>query len=337
MVALRLETCVWITKILYGTCVNKQTNILSGSREHALSHLIKANEVDVAVVTETDMPSTEASGFALEGFVTFSPLGSEFLMGKDRVRVLIFVRASIADTVKLRPDLMSTTIQSIWVELAVRQLGVIVIGGLYRQFRQPPSLEVEELEESLSQARCASLGKCVIMLGDFNLDSHKTDDPSYYKRALLKSLEAGMTSIGLTYNKTPATWRSNGCHGGLYLSSCLDHIYHLGVRAEVTVLPDTSTDHRPVMAMVSGLGSSEPPVTIVRRNYKAVSRSDLEEASSRSDWSALYAIRDVEDVLAFITANIIEALDLICPPKRITVKKGHNLYLANDTLRLMAA
>jgi hypothetical protein len=90
------------------------------------------------------------------------------------------------------------------------------------------------------------------------------------------------------------------------------------------------------MASVSGLGSSEPPVTIVRRNYKAVSRSDLEEALSRSDWSALYAIRDVEDVLAFITANIIEALDLICPPKRITVKKGHDLYLANDTLRLMA-
>jgi hypothetical protein len=77
---------------------------LSGSREHALSHLIEANKVDVAVVTDTDMPSTEASGFALEGFVTFSPLGSEFLMGKYKVRVLIFVRASIADTVKLRPD-----------------------------------------------------------------------------------------------------------------------------------------------------------------------------------------------------------------------------------------
>jgi hypothetical protein len=49
----------------------------------------------------------------------------------------------------------------------------------------------------------------------------------------------------------------------------------------------------------------------------------------------VYAIRDVDDILKFITAGIILALNIVAPEKEIRVKKGPNLYLKRETLEAM--
>jgi hypothetical protein len=49
----------------------------------------------------------------------------------------------------------------------------------------------------------------------------------------------------------------------------------------------------------------------------------------------VYAIRDVDDILDYITDGIVLALDIVTPEKEIQVKKGPNLYLTRETLEAM--
>jgi hypothetical protein len=49
----------------------------------------------------------------------------------------------------------------------------------------------------------------------------------------------------------------------------------------------------------------------------------------------VYSFRDVDDILDFITARIVSAIDTIAPVNEIRVKSGPNLYLRRETLEAM--
>jgi hypothetical protein len=102
-------------------------------------------------------------------------------------------------------------------------------------------------------------------------------------------------------------------------------------------MPDATTDHRPVVTTVraGGRGPDTKLVYLKRRNFKAITRGELEGALNLTDWSKVYDIRDVDAVLDYITAGIVSALDTIAPEKEIRVKKGPNLYLTRETLEAM--
>jgi hypothetical protein len=65
------------------------------------------------------------------------------------------------------------------------------------------------------------------------------------------------------------------------------------------------------------------------------STQELEGTLRLTDWSEVYAMKDVDDILNFITAGIVSALDIIAPEKEIRVKSGPNLYLWRETLEAM--
>jgi hypothetical protein len=102
-------------------------------------------------------------------------------------------------------------------------------------------------------------------------------------------------------------------------------------------MPDSTTDHRPVVTTVRA-GSHSPGTKLVslkRRNFKAISREELEGALSITDWTKMYSIKDVDDILVYITAGIISALNIVAPEREIRVKKVPNLYLTQETLQAM--
>jgi hypothetical protein len=116
-----------------------------------------------------------------------------------------------------------------------------------------------------------------------------------------------------------------------------DHVYTKGLVLESKVMPDATTDHRPVVTTVRA-GGSRPDTKLVslkRQNFKAITRGELEGALNLTDWSKVYDIRDVDAVLDYITAGIVSALDTIAPEKEIQVKKCPNLYLKGETLEVM--
>jgi hypothetical protein len=86
---------------------------------------------------------------------------------------------------------------------------------------------------------------------------------------------------------------------------------------------------------VHGSGYTEQLTSIVRRNFKAVRRDELELALARSDWTGIYGLRDVEDIHKIIIDGINAALDVVAPLKKIRVRKGGQLYLTAETLARM--
>jgi hypothetical protein len=89
-------------------------NIASSGRELALGHLLKSNDVDVASITETEIPASSPL-FGVDGYVSYAPLTE----AGTKTRVLMLIKTSIATrgNARLRLDLMSSTLPTIWVEV----------------------------------------------------------------------------------------------------------------------------------------------------------------------------------------------------------------------------
>jgi hypothetical protein len=80
-------------------------NLARGTKELALSHLLVSNNVDVAVITETELPAPLAVVFSIGGYTTYLPL----VLPGVKTHVLTLVKSNLAvqASVRLRLDLMS--------------------------------------------------------------------------------------------------------------------------------------------------------------------------------------------------------------------------------------
>jgi hypothetical protein len=126
--------------------------------------------------------------------------------------------------------------------------------------------------------------------------------------------------------------------GDYHRYSRLDHFYTKGLISESVVLPNSTTDHRPVVTTVRAknhVPGAEKLVSLKRQNVKAVTRPELEGALNLTDWSEVYDLKDVDAVLEYITAGITSALNIVAPQKAIRVKKGLNLHLTRETIETM--
>jgi hypothetical protein len=309
----------------------------------------------VAVITETELPAPSAVVFSIDGYITYLPL----VLPGVKTRVLTLVKSNLAmqASVKLRLDLMSLSVQSVWIEISLPKLKKLVIGGVYRQWSSvttmnTPSLnhipvqrkcglamEREQLEIIVGQIQLATeAARAVVVLGDFNLDAHRLQDESYSRQALLQYLVDGTKAAGLQYSSTPPTWKSFGNFANGHRVSCLDHVYHEGVIAVVKVLEDTTSDHSPVLARIEADQNVGANVqNIVRRNYKGIMRCEFEAALQLWPWDAVHGLENVEDVHAYVVRGITAALDLIAPARAIKVRRGADLYLSPETLDMMEA
>lgn len=322
------------------------SNLGRGSRELALSRLLDANKVDIAVVTETELPGDAAAIFAINGYATFLPL----LGTGEKARVLVFAKLSVA--VKIRQDLMAPGVPTVWVELARQRQPNLIIGGAYRQWTSSAQsgalkfgrkFERDQLEVIVAQMRAAAAeSRAVVVLGDFNLDTLRAHDDGYNGLPLLSRLLDESSAAGLVRVSTPPTWESHGCFVGAdgvsrHRSSCIDHVYSVGVAVTVSVLTDRTTDHRPVLAVVEGREAAAALEPIERRNFKKIRRQGLEDALNLWPWQTIYAMEDVEATTKFVVDGITSALDMVAPVRAIKVRKSDrgDLYLSTDTLDMM--
>jgi hypothetical protein len=199
-------------------------NLTSGTKELALLDLLVANNVDVAVVTEAEVP-TYRGAFDVAGYVAFLPA----VPNGNKYRVIVYVRCDVAlaTDARLETDIMSEGLQAVWVRLDARPKGpggraatpAMIVGGLYRQWSRwslsgldrSAAMQWEQLTEFLQQVdKAARSSRAVIVLWDVNLDALRKCDGTYKLRPMLTELRAGMARAGLTYHKTGATYVSHG-------------------------------------------------------------------------------------------------------------------------------
>jgi hypothetical protein len=196
-------------------------------------------------------------------------------------------------------------------------LGAFVLGGIYREWTPLliPSESLQRLEILLFQIRKAmERGARVVIHGNLNLDLDRSDDNGYYMGAMVTSLSECTPFSGLETHCTGPTFRlfgsfspprgcgqspaGDGAHYHKY--SRLDHVYTKGFISESVVLPDSTTNHRPVVTTVRAgnhVPKAEKLVYLKRRNFKALTRPELEGAINLANWTQVYDIKDVDNVL----------------------------------------
>jgi hypothetical protein len=91
--------------------------ILSNGRELALLNLLTANNIDVGIITETEIPSSDHGDFKVKGYHSFLPLSHSELLKTAKYRVVVVVRSALAAMAKIWIDLMHSTVQSIWIQV----------------------------------------------------------------------------------------------------------------------------------------------------------------------------------------------------------------------------
>jgi endonuclease/exonuclease/phosphatase family metal-dependent hydrolase len=274
--------------------------ILSSGREPALLNLLTANDVNVGIITETEIPAGSHGDFNVEGYHTFLPVSHSKLLKTDKYRVMVVVRSAMAALTKIRLDLMHPAVQTIWIQLdlgaemsahfsqqqqqkqtATRGKGTrFLIGGLYREWSDLPReyAALARIKDQLQAA--ASEIDNIVFAGDVNLDTARRCDMRYGWRCLMLAHNA-IAEANMSYLTTGVTYRSHGQHkredGEVRgHESVLDHVcVTKDLEATVSVLANSTTDHSPVVAAVKVNRVAPTTKTMKRRNFKALERLAL--------------------------------------------------------------
>jgi hypothetical protein len=170
-------------------------------------------------------------------------------------------------------------------------------------------------------------------LGDFNLDTARVGDPIYERRVLLDEWTASYGAAGFAMLPTTTTWRSHGQFSDpaapeappSHRVSTLDHVYVSdvsGINPVATVLPDSTTDHRPVMVDIDYVSNRKATVELKRQNFKSINPSQFEAVLSAWDWAAIHGLTDVDKAVKYLNDGVMAALDVMAPLRIIHVRHG---------------
>ncbi len=302
-------------------------------RELELRHLLDREGPDVVVLTEVELDKSDDS-LAIPGYTIFPATPS----AQSKIRVLLLLRSSLP--LQAPPALLLANHQEIWIRLPCSgSSGSWTVAAVYRQWGGDEALDLETLCKNARSLSASS--PRVVVAGDFNLDASRRSDPSYYRRTLLHKFLAAMEEVGyvLANDVNIPTYRSHGAFGdkGVHRESVLDLVLTLGVqRPPVRVLPDSYTDHHPLLVP---LPLSKIPASLKvlhRRDFKRVSGSALLMHVNAEALSRVFAEEDVDKIAEIVVGETQKVLDKLAPLERIVVKDSPTpLYLQRSTRRLM--
>jgi hypothetical protein len=274
--------------------------ILSSGRELTLVSLLTANDIDVGIITETEIPTRSHGDFNVEGYHTFLPVTHSELLKTAKYHVMVVVRSAMAAQTKIRPDLMHLAVQTIWIQVDLEKGNRFLIGGLYREWSDLPR-EYTALTRIKDQLQAgASEVDNIVFAGDVNLDKARSWDMRYGRRCLMLAHDNAVAVANMRYLTMGVTYRSHGLHKredgeARGLESVLDHVcVTKDLKATVTVLVNSTTDHSPVVTAIKVNRVTPTQKTLKRRKIKALERPALIRALEAWPWSDMYGIKDPE-------------------------------------------
>jgi hypothetical protein len=261
--------------------------ILCSGRELALLNLLTANDVDIRIITEADIPASSHKDFNVEGYHSYLPHPSNLLKAA-KYRIVTLVRSALATSTKIWLNLMHMVVQLVWIQLDLAQgtlhqgtrrpLGTrVLIGGLYREWSDL-ALETTALSKVREQLQAASAEvDNVVLAGDVNLDTDRRFDVRYRCRCLMLAHDNAVADANMRYLEMGIKYRSHGRHvredgKAREYESILDHMcVSWDLVATINVLTDTTTDHFPLLASVSIDKLTPSNKSIEQRIFKKLS------------------------------------------------------------------
>ena len=309
---------------------------LNANRQLELELLLQKYDPDVAVITETDLKPNDVAQLSVPGYRCSSPPVAK----QAKIRVLAFTKSDIdVDLGHMEPD-----VPAVSVRLPRLKLSIV---GIYRQhhksYTEPQEKELQSIKNIISALNPSD---DICLAGDLNFDAGRLINEQS-PPPLFRSLRDYFISVGLDLLPTSPTFKSYGPFKGKHHISTIDHIYvSSSLPASAVTLPDSVTDHFPVLASVQvGKRIRNPQrkglETVSRRNLAAIDQeslvSDLRQIGV-DGWPAAPDGCDVDGMIEDFYGVINPVIEKHAPRRTFKVRRDTPpLFLSKETREAMRA
>jgi hypothetical protein len=173
---------------------------------------LTANDVDVGIITETEIPASSHGDFNIEGYHTFLPISHLELLKTDKYRVMVVVGSAMAALTKIRLDLMHPAVQTIWIQVDLEKGTCFLIGGLYREWSDLPQEYSDLTRIKDQQQAAASEVDNIVFAGDVNHDTARRCNMRYGRRCLMLTEDNAIAEVHMRYLTTGVMYHLHGQH-----------------------------------------------------------------------------------------------------------------------------
>ena len=272
------------------------------------------------------------------------------LSGQDNkyCRVVTYTHKSLV--AKLRPDLMSETCSSIWLEVGLPRHKRFLVCQTYREWQllnqgqDNSSLAVPEQlarwAEFLEQWENAlNTGLEVHTLGDMNINHLNWTDqslPSSNQTSRLRPLINALFSRILPQGVTQCV-RMATRHWPNQTSTGLDHYYtnRPDKITEVHAQHHGGSDHMAIFATRYSRSIITNQSYVRKRSYKYFDPDEFTAAIQQLGWLDIYLCNDVDQAVRLLSNKITTTLDRMAPMKTVQVRTNYNPWISQETKDLM--
>ena len=158
--------------------------------------------VGICFLIETDDSQNNLQSIKIADYSVHT---STVLNVKDKVRIIALVHNDL--TVKIRSDLMSHEVSTIWMELKRDKNKNVLVAGIYREWTDN---EESDCTKIVNQIQKASEEKVPLLVtGDINLDMLQWSKNSYYKKSIADTWKSSITKSGLKWENLGITYTSH--------------------------------------------------------------------------------------------------------------------------------
>lgn len=272
---------------------------------------------NVFVIQEAEiMKSTNLNIMQQTGYTLVTSLSPT----NDKARIAVYIKDS--DNFKVKIDTRTETIK-----ISNDQHEIFAV---YKPFkihtnqREYVDLIIKFIEENIIQP------DKLIIVGDFNMDYSRRNDPKYVNHKLLKKWLSFIDSLGLIQQVDQCTWKRSVLNK--VKSSILDHSYVSNDSFRTSIIDLQVGDHLGLLISDQPKNNHRRPQKRLRRIWRKYSPDKL---ISEIDENILEAITgdDIEVQNLLLSQHIMKSLDKLAP--EILIKRDEtNLIWSEKLIRL---
>ena len=264
-------------------------------------------------------------------------------------RIVTYTHKSVI--AKPRPDLMSDTISSIWMEVGLPRHKRFLVCQNYREWQllnqgaDNSSLSIAQqlvrwLEFLDQWERALDTGLEVHTLGDMNINHLNWTDQSLSPnnqtsklKPLISALFSRIFPHGVTQCVQGATRHWPG-----QPSSGLDHYYtnRPDKLSPVQTQHRGGSDHMLVFAVRYSISIKSRTSYIRKRSFKNFVPSEFIAAINQTSWLDVYLCQDVDKAVRLLSDKITFVLDTMAPMRTIQIRTNYNPWLSQLTKDMMS-
>ena len=275
------------------------------SKKEEVKRLIIENDIDILCVQETEIPSS----YPIE-LLTFKGYNYENENNDLKSRCGIYIKNNISYI--RRHDLENKNLHVTIIDINDSKKHRIIT--LYRTFNPQNSTTQKQFFENQLLLISSNVTPNSIILGDFNLDSRKRNDPNYSHRRYFESLNNTFEPHNLVQVIEFETWTR--IVNNVIKSSIIDHVY---LKDPTSIINLSSTkppfgDHELITFDVSI--DKVSPKEIFKRNWKNYSKEKFIAELAAQDWNIKKD--SVQSYWNDFESKVIETIDKLAPMQLIS-------------------